>query len=613
MNSLYALSPSQASSQSSKKRTDDWKYKPGSSSSSSSGGVYYPAGGLYGAYTYGGGYGGTYAGYTMAAAAPLYSYSSYNTAGASSYSATASSNIGYSTGGAKDVNNFRQNIENDYLPIPTDITYEGLFYDYYFNTGEPEECSELFCPLYTSVVTKEPFSAEDEYFLSVGLNSGITKEDFRRKKLNLVIVLDISGSMGSAFNRYYYDRFGNRQSIEAEDSGKKKLTIATEAIVALLDHLRDDDRFGMVLFESTAHLAKPLRLVGETDMEAIKDHILTLRETGGTNMEAGMREGTELFDEFLSIDHSVYENRIIFLTDAMPNTGVTSDTGLLGMTRENASTKIFSTFIGIGVDFNTELVEFITKIQGANYYSVHSSAQFIDRMDEGFEYMVTPLVFDLTLTMEAQGFEIQKVYGSPEADEATGEIMKVNTLFPSDRTGEGIKGGIILLQLTRLSDDASIRLTVSYEDREGNFHENWQDIGFDYQEPDDFPNTGIRKAVLLSRYASLMKNWIMDERKSLNENEPAGHTIVYDYGIPYVRIPCLYPKCPWWPPTCPILYQVELGQWERQSVALQVSEEYRQLFVEFKEYFESEMAAIGDDTLEQEVTILETLSTYSAY
>ena len=45
--------------------------------------------------------------------------------------------LGLSTGGAKDINNFRENIRNNYLPLPTDITYEGLFYDYYFDTGTP--------------------------------------------------------------------------------------------------------------------------------------------------------------------------------------------------------------------------------------------------------------------------------------------------------------------------------------------------------------------------------------------------------------------------------------------------------------------------------------------
>ena len=84
-----------------------------------------------------------------------------------------------------------------------------LFYDYYFDTNMQDECSKLFCPSYTFVAIKDPFSGNDEYYLSVGLNSGIKKSDFKRKKLNLVIVLDISGSMSSSFNEYYYDNRGN--------------------------------------------------------------------------------------------------------------------------------------------------------------------------------------------------------------------------------------------------------------------------------------------------------------------------------------------------------------------------------------------------------------------
>ena len=84
--------------------------------------------------------------------------------------------------------------------------------------------------------------------------------------------------MGSSFNSYYYDQFGNR--IENEDaSTKTKMQIANESVVAMLDYLNPEDRFGMVLFESKAHLAKPLSEVGQLDMEAIKSHILRLSNT----------------------------------------------------------------------------------------------------------------------------------------------------------------------------------------------------------------------------------------------------------------------------------------------------------------------------------------------
>ncbi|HRY91276.1 MAG TPA: VWA domain-containing protein, partial [Candidatus Gracilibacteria bacterium] len=222
--------------------------------------------------------------------------------------APAPGNIGFSVGGAKDINNFRENIANDFLPLPTDVTYEGLFYDYFFDTGASQACDKLFCPSYGYAVTKDPVSEKDEYYLSVGLNSGIKETDFQRKKLNLLVVLDISGSMGSPFDEYYYDQFGNRQLIvdsasgasaaEKEEASKKKIEVASQSIVALLDHLNADDRFGMVVYDDYAELAKPLNLVGSTDMLKIKNHILELQERGSTNLSAGMEMASKQFREF---------------------------------------------------------------------------------------------------------------------------------------------------------------------------------------------------------------------------------------------------------------------------------------------------------------------------
>ena len=113
-------------------------------------------------------------------------------------SAQLSQKMGFSVGGAKDIDNFRKNIENNFLPLYSDVTYEGLFYDYYFETGEKTECQKLFCPSYSYAVSKDPFSQDEQFYLSVGLNSGLKEEDFERKKLNLVVVLDVSGSVVSA-------------------------------------------------------------------------------------------------------------------------------------------------------------------------------------------------------------------------------------------------------------------------------------------------------------------------------------------------------------------------------------------------------------------------------
>ena len=113
--------------------------------------------------------------------------------------------LGFSVGGAKDVNNFRENIKNDYMPVVEDITHEGIFYDYFFDNNITKEATHLFEPAYTSYKNKNPLTNEEEIYLSVGLNSNLTESSFKRKKLNLTIVLDISGSMSSNFDSYYYD------------------------------------------------------------------------------------------------------------------------------------------------------------------------------------------------------------------------------------------------------------------------------------------------------------------------------------------------------------------------------------------------------------------------
>ena len=267
-------------------------------------------------------------------------------------------NLGFSVGGAKDANNFYENIKHGYLPKLNSITYEGVFNDHRFNL-QPKKCKELFCPNFETAIRYNIFSDKKDYFLSVGLDSNIDANTFKRKRLNLVVVLDISGSMRSPFDRYYYDR---RKKIK--NSKKSKMQIANSSIVSMIDHLKGYDSFGIVLFDNNAYLAKPLRKVRYTDMDAIKKHILELKPRGGTNWSAGYKKGVELFDN-IKKDPEV-ENRIIFITDAMPNRGELSKNGLFGMIKDASQKKIYTTVIGVGVDFNNDLVEYITKVKGAN-------------------------------------------------------------------------------------------------------------------------------------------------------------------------------------------------------------------------------------------------------
>ena len=480
----------------------------------------------------------------------------------------------------------------------------------------------------TSVDVLKSANFENEYFLSIGLNSNIKESDFTRNKLNLVVVLDVSGSMSSSFSQYYYDSNGKKQSIiddddDGENIDKSKLEIAKDAVCGLLDHLNDDDRFGMVLFDSTSYLAKPLNLLKINDRNVLKSHIKDIKTMGSTNFEAGYRLGTQLFEDMFNnddngSDESNYDNRIIFLTDAMPNTGDINSNSLLGLTKtnadnENVSQRIYSTFIGIGVDFNTKLIDYITKIRGSNYYSVHSFKQFLSRMDNEFEYMVTPLVFDLKLILDSDNLKIDSVYGSNNDEKNNNndnnnknEIMYVSSLFASAKssTTQETKGGIILAKLLTNDNKNNIhsaRLSVSYQDRNGKIENNQQIIQFNPNNKNNenndssFDNNGIRKAVLLTRYVTLLHEWIDDAKNNQaspnnNENEEK----IDDWNFNHQR-------------QSKVLRQRGKSQWERTSNKLSISEVFVRRFSQFKDYFIKEMQIIGDETLQQEVDIIDTI------
>lgn len=488
--------------------------------------------------------------------------------------------IGFSTGGAKDIDNFRENLKSNYVPLPSSVTYEGLYYDYYFDLFSPQKCTELFCPSYSRAVSPDPFSTEKEYYLSVGLDSGIT--EFKRPPINLTIVLDYSGSMSSGFNQYYYDPNGKQKST---DDRRSKMELANEAIVNITKHLQPEDRFGLVLFDDSSFVDIPMESMKNFKRDALEKALLTTRPQGGTNMEAGMTLGVQQFSKV--VDKSTnYQNRIIFITDAMPNMGATSEDGLLGIGKKAAEKGIYTTFVGVGVDFNTELIESITKMHGANYYFIQSKEDFEKRMDKEFDFMVTPLVFDLNLFMESKGFEIDTVYGSPESNLANGQLMQVKTLFPSAKTDEAVKGGIVLLKLKKQENasDEHIKLHVSYKDIQGKIHYSSKDVVFN-KDSESYDSSGIRKAIVLTRYANLLKNWMIDQRMYCN-TIPA----MYDYSHFGIINP-----------------QQRLSKWERGSCSMVPSEGYSKIFTYFDQYLMKEMNNIGDSTLVQERDVMSTL------
>ena len=209
--------------------------------------------------------------------------------------------------------------------------------------------------------------------------------------------------------------------------------------------------------------------------------------------------------------------------------------------------------------------------------------------------MVTPLVFDLNLNLKSNDYNIEMIYGSDSSKQQKENLMKVNTLFPSKSSDTGeVKGGIILVKLKEKTEhknkNGEIELEVSYKDRNGKEYNNSQFINFNKNKSEEFyDNTGIRKAIVLTRYINVLKSWILYER-----TEDKKFMIKQDKGI--VDIFYLEDK----------IKQI-LGEHERMPVKLKVSEDYKAILRKIKEYIIKENNEIKDDTLNKEIEILDIL------
>jgi len=94
-----------------------------------------------------------------------------------------------------------------------------------------------------------------------------------------------------------------------------------------------------------------------------------------------------------------------------------------------------------------------------------------------------------------------------------------------------------------------------------------------------YAHDGVRKAVALARYARELRTWAAD----LHDRADAA-TGVDDWLLPDQR-----------------------GQHERESVPLVVPDRYTERFDQLRSYLADEMEAVDDESMQQEVELLETL------
>jgi Ca-activated chloride channel family protein len=317
-------------------------------------------------------------------------------------------------GGAQDFGHFKLIVKNGGVPQSEAFVAEGFLNEFSLGLQHPSPCHELLC--LEPAIAFQRGEAKDHLYVQLSMGSALDTAAVQRRPLNLSVVLDVSGSMS------------------AEDNTERsRIDWAKDALRRTIAELNENDILSIVLFETTSKVLLESQFVA--DKESILALVDGIAAGGSTNLEAGLRDGYEEVAKRLSDDR---ENRVILISDAGLNTGVTDESAILQMVSDFASHEIGLTAMGLGLNFNQEFIHTISRSRGGNYIFANSGQEILE-YTRNFDLLVTPIAFKFLAQMdirETPPLRLVETYGIPRRDdEPVRDLINIQTLFLAGKGG----------------------------------------------------------------------------------------------------------------------------------------------------------------------------------
>jgi Ca-activated chloride channel family protein len=231
----------------------------------------------------------------------------------------------------------------------------------------------------------------DHTYLQVGLQA-IQGEAPRRPPLNVALVIDCSGSMGQ----------------------EGKLEAAKAAAIQLVERLHGNDILSVVTFDDDAHLLWPAQKAGDT--EPLKRQIAALAPGSGTNIYEGLKSSYAQAQRYAGREGV---SRVILLSDGEVTSGVTDPVEFQRLAAAQVDREIQTTTVGMGVDFNEELMLAIAREGKGNYHFIKDGADtqtvFAKELEELTHVVARAVKLRVRL---ADGVGLVRVLGATTLDEA---------------------------------------------------------------------------------------------------------------------------------------------------------------------------------------------------
>ncbi len=226
-----------------------------------------------------------------------------------------------------------------------------------------------------------------EVVVKIDLTAVGHKKKLKRTPLNLAVVLDRSGSMAGM-----------------------KIEKARQAAMGLVDQLAPGDFFSLIAYSDHAEVLVPAQEL--EDKEAIKERISHIHPGGSTALYAGVQLGATQIQRHQS---SRRINRVILLSDGLANVGPNMPRDLRQLGHALSERGIAVTTIGVGDDYNEDLMAGLAEASDANYYYVKDTERLPEIFAKELGELVTVAARELRIEILCpHGVQPIGLIGRPE-------------------------------------------------------------------------------------------------------------------------------------------------------------------------------------------------------
>jgi Ca-activated chloride channel homolog len=249
-----------------------------------------------------------------------------------------------------------------------------------------------------------PADSRETAIVKVSLRGVQPPRTIRRAPVNLALVIDKSGSMS-----------GDR------------IERAREAALEAVRRLGPDDLVSVVAFDNGVRTLIQSRRVG--DGSAISEAIETITANGGTNLYGGVVAGAEALRRHIE---DGYTHRVILLSDGQANVGPQTPEALGSLGAQLVREGISVSTIGLGLDFNEDLMTRLARRSDGNTYFVENSRDlgriFGEELGDVLSIVARRVVIEVTFP---EGVRPVRLVGREGRIENRRAFIELNQLYGS--------------------------------------------------------------------------------------------------------------------------------------------------------------------------------------